>query len=236
MVAYYANVIVKEVRLPSQFAALAPKVRDFLKFHAFGREVDLDSPEILSAISQRLHQMVTIKVFLDVLREKLVQPQEPVLEGVGRKLSSVAPFPWSQAAPECRKTVFNKVACDNNYEVAFARFLDNAKDVAMFGKLPRQFGFSIPYTDTRGNLRHYYPDFVVVDDDGISYLVETKGREDFEVARKDRSATIWAEQATALTGQEWRYVKVLQKDFEDQTPATFADCARVGTLHLSLID
>ncbi len=236
VVAYYANVIVKEVRLPSQFAALAPKVRDFLKFHAFGREVDLDSPEILSAISQRLHQMVTIKVFLDVLREKLVQPQEPVLEGVGRKLSSVAPFPWSQAAPECRKTVFNKVACDNNYEVAFARFLDNAKDVAMFGKLPRQFGFSIPYTDTRGNLRHYYPDFVVVDDDGISYLVETKGREDFEVARKDRSATIWAEQATALTGQEWRYVKVLQKDFEDQTPATFADCARVGTLHLSLID
>ncbi len=235
VVAYYANVIAKEVRLPSQFAALAPKVRDFLKFHAFGREVDLDSPEILSAISQRLHQMVTIKVFLDVLREKLVQPQEPVLEGVGRKLSSVAPFPWSQAAPECRKTVFNKVACDNNYEVAFARFLDNAKDVAMFGKLPRQFGFSIPYTDTRGNLRHYYPDFVVVEDVGISYLVETKGREDIEVARKDRSATIWAEQATALTGQEWRYVKVLQKDFEDQTPATFADCARVGTLHLSLI-
>ncbi len=235
VVAYYANVIAKEVRLPSQFAALAPKVRDFLKFHAFGREVDLDSPEILSAISQRLHQMVTIKVFLDVLREKLVQPQEPVLEGVGRKLSSVAPFPWSQAAPECRKTVFNKVACDNNYEVAFARFLDNAKDVAMFGKLPRQFGFSIPYTDTRGNLRHYYPDFVVVDDVGISYLVETKGREDIEVARKDHSATIWAEQATVLTGQEWRYVKVLQKDLEDQKPATFADCARVGTLHLSLI-
>ena len=236
VVAYYANVIAKEARLPSQFAALAPKVRDFLKLQAFGREVDLDSPEILSAISQPLPQMLTIKVFLDVLREKLVQPQEPVLEGVGRKLSSVAPFPWSQAAPECRKTVFNKVACDNDYEVAFARFLDNANDVATFGKLPRQFGFSIPYTDTRGNLRHYYPDFVVVDDDGISYLVETKGREDIEVARKDRSAIIWAEQATALTGQEWRYVKVLQTDFQEHAPATFADCASASMEQFGLFN
>ncbi|MDE2820543.1 MAG: DEAD/DEAH box helicase family protein [Chloroflexota bacterium] len=105
VVAYYANLIAKEVKLPSQFAALAPKARDYLKYHAFGREVDLDSPEILGAISQRLHQMVTIKAFLNALREKLVQPQEPVLEGAGRRLSSIAPFPWSLAAPECRKTV-----------------------------------------------------------------------------------------------------------------------------------
>ncbi|MCY3977675.1 MAG: DEAD/DEAH box helicase family protein [Chloroflexi bacterium] len=236
VIAYYANIITKEVKLPSQFAALAPKVRDFLKFLAFGREVDLDSPEILRAISQKLHQMVTIKAFLNVLREKLAQPQEPVLESVGRKLSSVEPFPWSQAAPECRKTVFNKVPCDSNFEVTFAKFLDNASDVLLFGKLPRQFGFSIPYTDSRGNLRHYYPDFVVVDDDGVSYLVETKGLEDIEVANKDRSATIWAEQATALTGQEWRYVKVLQIDFQDQAPATFADCVQVSMEQFSLLN
>ena len=80
----------------------------------------MDSREILRAIGQKLHQMVTIKAFLNSLREKLVQPREPVLEGVGRKLSSVEPFPWSQAAPECRKTVFNKVACDNDFEVTFA--------------------------------------------------------------------------------------------------------------------
>ena len=224
VVAYYANIIAKEAKLPSQFAALAPKVRDFLKFRAFGREVDLDSPEALRAISQRLHQMVTIKAFLDVLREKLVQPQEPVLEGVGRKLSSIEPFPWSNNAPACRKTVFNRVPCDSNFEADFARFLDKAPDVARFAKLPLQFGFSIPYTDTRGNLRHYYPDFVVVDHDGVSYLVETKGLEDIEVTRKDRSAIIWTEQATALTGQAWRYVKVLQGGFQDLTPAAFADC------------
>jgi len=236
VVAYYANIIAKEVKLPSQFATLAPKVRDFLKFRAFGTEVDLDSPEILRAISQRLHQMVTMKAFLDALREKLVHPQEPVLEGAGRRLSSIAPFPWSQEAPECRKTIFNKVACDNNFEVAFARFLDNANDVARFGKLPIQFGFSIPYSDSRGNLRHYYPDFVIVDDKDVSYLVETKGREDIEVANKDRSAITWAEQATALTGQEWRYLKVLQTDFQELAPTSFSDCAQLRTVQRSLPD
>ena len=103
------------------------------------------------------------------------------------------------------------------------RFLDNAPDLRLFNKPPIQFGFTIPYTDSRGNLRHYYPDFVVVDDDDVCYLLETKDREDIEVEPKDRSATIWAEQATALTGQVWRSMKVLQSDFHNEAPAIFAN-------------
>ena len=168
-------------------------MRDFLKCVAFGQEVDLDSPEILEAISRPLTRVVTMKVFVDGLRHTLVQDQVPELESAGRWLSSLDPFPWSQEAPECSKTIFNKVPCDNKFEAEFARFLDNAPDVHLFNKLPTQFGFTIPYTDTRGNLRHYYPDFVVVDENRVSYLVETKGREDIEVANKDRSAIVWAE-------------------------------------------
>ncbi len=55
-VAYYADLIARELRLPSHFAALAPEARDFLKHVAFGREVDLDSPPILRAICQPLTQ------------------------------------------------------------------------------------------------------------------------------------------------------------------------------------
>ena len=116
VVSYYAQMIAQELKLPSQFAALAPKVRDFLKCVAFGQEVDLDSPEILEAISRPLTQVVTMKVFLDGLRHTLVQDQVPELESEGRWLSSVDPFPWSQEAPECSKTVFNKVPCDNKFE------------------------------------------------------------------------------------------------------------------------
>lgn len=224
VISYYAQLIAHELKLPSQFAALAPKVRDFLANHLFGQPVDLDQEAVIHGISRRLVMRLTAKVFLDALREKLIRPQEPKVLNVGRLLSGLDPFPWSQAAPVCAKTVFSKVPCDNKFEDRFARFLDNAPDVVRFAKLPQQFGFTIPYTDSRGNLRHYYPDFVAVDQHGTHHLIETKGRVDVEVQHKDRSAITWAERATELTGTDWRYVKVTQKPFEKLAPSTLEDC------------
>jgi type III restriction enzyme len=96
------------------------------------------------------------------------------------------------------------------------------------------FGFTIPYTDSASNLRHYYPDFVAVDTDGTHWLIETKGREDTEVQNKDRSALIWAENATTLTGQTWGYVKVLQASFEAMQPNEFSDLVHLGKMQLKL--
>ncbi|MGN6563153.1 MAG: hypothetical protein ACTHMU_10895 [Thermomicrobiales bacterium] len=188
---------------------------------------------MVRAISQRLVQVVTMRVFIEALKPYLVRPQQPVLEHPGRALGDLAPFPWSQQAPVCRKTVFNKVPCDNLFEDEFARFLDHAADIARFGKLPMPFGFSIPYTDVAGNLRHYYPDFVAVDAEGIHYLIETKGREDRDVRNKDRAAHLWVESAGVLTGQPWAYVKVRQAEFQHLQPTTFADCVYLGQLALS---
>ncbi len=236
IISYYAQIIAQELKMPSQFSVLAPKVRDFLKYRAFGAEVDLDTPEILQAICRRLAQHVTTQEFLKLLRDKLVQPQVAQLEGAARLLSGLAPFPWSQDVANCRKTIFNKVPCDNQFELNFAKFLDNASDVARFSKLPMIFGFTIPYTDAIGNLRHYYPDFVVIDRGDVHYIVETKGREDTEVANKDRAATLWAESATSLTGQDWRYVKVLQREFEQLHPAMFADIEYMGRMQMSMFE
>ena len=47
-------------------------------------------------------------------------------------------------------------------------------------------------------------------DDGIHYLVETKGLEDTNVANKDRAAQLWCENTTRLAGNPWAYLKVLQ--------------------------
>jgi type III restriction enzyme len=73
------------------------------------------------------------------------------------------------------------------------------------------------------NLRSYYPDFVAVEEGGTHWLLETKGQETPEVQRKDEAARRWCEDATALTGTRWRYMKVPQKDFEQLQLATLAD-------------
>ena len=109
------------------------------------------------------------------------------------------------------------------FEKRFARFLQDANDVAAFAKLPDRFGFAIEYTDSVSNLRYYHADFVAVLNEGTHYLIETKGREDPDVSHKDHAAQMWCENASMLTGTRWDYVKVPQKDFEKLEATDFSD-------------
>jgi len=168
-------------------------------------------------------RFVTVDLFVKALRALVVEEQVPKLVAA-RKLSETPPFPYSRPnAFTASKTVFNFAACDNDYEERFARFLQNAEDVTSFAKLPSQFGFAIEYTDSMTSLRYYEPDFVAILDDGSHRLIETKGREDPDVAHKDRAARLWCENATQLTTQRWTYVKIPQAGFDKLQPTAFTD-------------
>ncbi|KAF0107304.1 MAG: Type III restriction-modification enzyme helicase subunit [Anaerolineaceae bacterium] len=222
-VSYYAKRIAQEVKLPSQFAALVPKVQEFLSQRAFGKLVDLDNPTVIKAINSNIAQYVTVQTFVKALRPLVVEEMEPQLLSEGRRLSETPPFPHSRQTLPARNTIFNMVAVGNEFELNFAKFLEKAPDVDRFAKLPDLFGFAIEYTDSNNNLRYYEPDFVAVTIEGTHYLVETKGREDVDVANKDRAAILWCENATRLTGTNWQYVKVPQKEYEKLEPNEFMD-------------
>ncbi|MGH9512530.1 MAG: DEAD/DEAH box helicase family protein [Terriglobales bacterium] len=225
LIGYYARRIAEAVKLPSQFAALAPKVREFFENKAFGRRVDLNDMVTVRAMGTQIASYVCVQEFARVLRELSIAEQEPQLLVPARMLSSCQPFPWSRKVYEANHCVFNMVPCDNDFEKAFARFLDNAEDVNVFAKLPQPFGFSIEYIDPGKNLRSYYPDFVVLDKDGTHWLVETKGMETADVSFKDSAARNWCENATSLTTTAWKYAKVPQKAFEVLQPNRFRDLA-----------
>src|SRR6516165_9329500 len=223
VIGYYARRIAQDVKLPSQFSALAPKVREFLETKAFGGQVTLSEPAMIKAISSNVAQYVTVKTFAEALRKLVIAELEPQLLHAGRPLSETAPFPWSRATLAADKCIFNLVPCDNEFEKEFAQFLQKAPDVQRFAKLPEQFGFAIEYTDSAGNLRYYEPDFVAVTGDGIHYIVETKGLEDTNVANKDRAASLWCENTTRLADKPWAYLKVLQTAYRQLQPTRFED-------------
>ena len=229
VVSYYAKLIAQDVRLPSQFAALAPKVHEFLANKAFGQSVDLSSPEMIKAISTPVAGYLTVKTFAMALRGLVVEELTPTLESAGRKLSETEGFPFSRPVFAAQKTIFNFVAADNEFERDFARFLEESADVAAFAKLPptSRLPFAIEYTDNATNLRFYEPDFVAVLSDDSHWLIETKGREDLGVAHKDRAARIWCENATLLVGIPWNYLKVPQMEFNKLQPGDFAELAIV---------
>jgi type III restriction enzyme len=223
VISYYAKHIAQNVKLPSHFAVIVPRVREYLEERAFGERVNLDDPAIIKAISTNVAHYITVTEFVRALHPLVVESLTPTLVNEGRALSECEPFPWSRPTCNVLKSIFNLVPCDNDFERDFAKFLQDAEDVARFAKLPETFGFAIEYTDPAGNLRYYYPDFVTVLTNGHHYLVETKGQDTTEVAHKDRAAYYWAENATRLTDVTWHYVKVRQKDYEQLRPIDFRD-------------
>ncbi len=230
VIGYYARRIGEAVKLPAQFAALVPRVREFFEHKAFGHSVDLYDPAIVKAMSTAVAHYVCVDVFKKALQALTIEEQKPQLLEPARMLSTCPPFPWSRPVWEGQKCIFNLVPCDNDFEREFAKFLDNAPDVKAFSKLPRAFGFAIEYTDAAMNLRNYEPDFVAVDKAGTHWLLETKGQETTDVLRKDLAAARWCDNASQLSHTEWKYTKVPQKEFQILQPARLAD---LGALQVS---
>lgn len=61
VIGYYARRIAQEVKLPSQFAALAPKVREFFEQKAFGKTVDLDDHATIRAMSSNVAHYICVQ-------------------------------------------------------------------------------------------------------------------------------------------------------------------------------
>ncbi len=225
VIGYYARYISNRCKLPGQFAAIAPKVREWFEHYAFGKTVNLDAPEVIRAMASNVANYVCTDAFVKLLSSLAIAEQTPEAVAPPRRLSELKAFPYSSGRPfyEARKCILNLVPCGNEFERGFARFLDGADDVKAFCKVPDEFGFSIEYTDGSANLRNYFPDFVAVGIDGTHWLLETKGAETEEVRYKDQAARLWCENATALCGTTWRYLKVKQKAFKDLQPDSLAD-------------
>ncbi len=229
VIGYVARQVANDLKLPTQFAYLAPKVKQFFAAKAFGGAVDLDDHAIIEAMSRTPVIHVVRKLFTNALRDKIVEEQTPELLDSGRSLAQTQPFPFSNPnAVAGRKCILNYAPCSNKFESAFARFLDQAPDVVAWCKVPDSFRFRIEYTDQHANLRYYLPDFVVVTADGTRWIAETKGQEGAEVQHKDNAARIWCDNAAQLTGVTWQYIKVPQIDFEKMEAKDFGDVTMLG--------
>ena len=117
-------------------------------------------------------------------------------------------------------------AVGGGFELAFAKFLDAAPDVAALAKNYLAVGFKIDYVRSDGDLSNYIPDFIVRTHDGDVYIVETKGRVDLDVPRKMQRLAQWCVDATTASraegGPAYRFVYVDQEGFEKYRPDRFA--------------
>ncbi|MEW5815655.1 MAG: DEAD/DEAH box helicase family protein, partial [Spirochaetota bacterium] len=213
VMAYSTDQILKQLKIGRAFASFYPLVKKYVIEKLFSEEVDLDDPRVLYMLSSPEVQEQLIKSFVGAFKDMTFVEREPE-KGDFIKLSDTRPFIWSKMVYPANGCIFNYVPCDNDFEVDFAKFIDRAEDVIAFSKIVPKIGFFVEYRDSDGNLRIYYPDFVILSDKNERLIVETKGREDIDVEHKDKRVKLWCEDATKLTKDKWSFKRIDQDAFE----------------------
>lgn len=234
LLASITNRVIGFAKLAGGFSELYPVVRDYVVQRCFGRPVDLDKEEIRSSLRRLSIQEGIARYLARKIGEMTAEKRTIEFEDIGFMLSETTPFTWRRNLPllTCSKTIFNYVATYNDYEKAFAQFLEGrCEDIVRFASLgtTEQEGgtcFRIDYLKPTGATGFYYPDWVAVqqtDEGVVNWILETKGRVWEDTLSKDAAISHWCEKVSEQTDTQWRYLRVNQVKFGDGHFSSFWD-------------
>jgi Restriction endonuclease len=198
VVGWFAKSIKDDLRLVGGYDVLFGKLKRFIENGLFATPVSLDDPNVL----RNLSEVAVTRALFDTIKgaiNRLTVHDSGDTHVIDRiKLSETRPqVVRRREAIEATKSLLNKVAGDNPFELAFAKFLEGASDVQAFYKNSEATNFTIEYQSAGGGIvRDYRPDFVVRDTAGTIWIIETKGREDLDDPRKWERLKLWCEDAS----------------------------------------
>jgi type III restriction enzyme len=230
VVGFYARQLLRELRLVGGYDVLYGKVKAFIRERLFAPSpVDLEDPVVLRNLSEPEAGKILFDSFKTAINALTIRESGTTHIEDRIRLRDTRPFrtehrPYLQP----RKSLFSRIVGEpraGGFELAFARFLDDAPDVAAFAKNYLAVGFKLDYVKADGDLSNYIPDFIVRTTDGTVWIVETKGREELDLPRKMARLRQWCEDATLASraegGPDYRFVYVDQEGFERNPPKDF---------------
>ena len=231
VIGYFAQAIMKELRLVSGYDILYGKVKDFIQNYLFEQKVSLDDLNVLRNLSEPEATKTIIESFKKHINDLTVLDKGEAEIRDYIKISKCRPFVVKdQGYIVPRKSIFNKIIADNNLELEFANFLEGCEDIVSYVKNYFAVHFKIDYRNTEGAISEYYPDFIVKLLGKKIYVVETKGREDLDDPLKIERLKQWCEdinKAQNIVNYQMLYVK--QEEFEKYKPKNFSELIKIFT-------
>ncbi|MEI6349531.1 MAG: DEAD/DEAH box helicase family protein [Verrucomicrobiota bacterium] len=232
VVAFFARQLLKDLRLVGGYDVLYGKVKTFMREHLFTPStVDLEDPVVLRNLSEPEAGKILYDSFKVAINALTIADTGSTHIEDRIRLRETRPFrtehrPYLVA----KKSIFTKIvgeAHSGGFELSFAAFLDAASDVSAFAKNYLAVGFKLDYVKADGDLSNYVPDFFVKTADGVTWIVETKGRKELDLPQKMARLRQWCADATAAedNGTRYDFVCVDQDGFEKHPPKTFAALA-----------
>ena len=223
VIGYFAQTVMKELRLVSGYDVLYGKIKAFVQTELFDRTVDLEDPNTLRNLSELAATKTLIETFKKAINALTVRDKGDAEIRDTIKLRQTRPFvvkDQSYLVP--KKSVFNRVIGDNDLELRFANFLENCPDVVSYAKNYFAVHFKLDYVNADGNISNYYPDFLVKLSDKKIVIVETKGQEDLDVSPKMERLRQWCEDINRVQSTvQYDFVYVDEEGFDKFSPSTF---------------
>jgi type III restriction enzyme len=222
---YFAQTIMKDLRLVSGYDVLYGKVKAFVETELFDKPVEIDDPNTLRNLSELSATRTIIEGFKKAINALTVRDRGDAEIRDTIKLRQTRPFVVKeQGYLVPKKSIFNRIIGDSHLELLFASFLDSCSDVAAYAKNYFAVNFKLDYVNADGNISNYYPDFIVRLADGRTVVVETKGLEDLDVPLKMARLRQWCEDINAAQSDaEFDFAYVDEEGFKKHTPKSFKD-------------
>lgn len=231
VIGFFTQQVMRELRIVSGFDILYGKVKEFIKFYLFTREVDLDDPVTIRNLSEIEPQKVLLETFKKKINELTVVERGDAEIKDYIKISKTRPFvAKDQKFLIPQKSLFNKIIGDSELELKFASFLENCNDIISYIKNYLAVHFKIDYIDAQGNISNFYPDFIVKYKVNEIYIIETKGREDLDDLLKIDRLRLWCDDINKLENgirYNWLYIK--EEEFLKYQPNSFSSLITLFT-------
>ena len=222
---YFAQTIMKELRLFSGYDVLYGKVKQFVRDELFTQEVDLDSPNTLRNLSELEATKTIVETMKKAINDLTVKDKGDAEIRDIIKLRKTRPFMVKeQASLIPQKSIFSRIVGDSHFELQFASFLEKCPDVISYAKNYFAVNFKLDYINADGDISNYYPDFIVKLLGSKVVIVETKGQEDLDVPLKMERLRQWcADINQAQSEIQFDFVFADQESFEKYGPKNFQD-------------
>lgn len=223
VIGYFAQVIMKDLRLVSGYDVLYGKVKEFIGQYLFTFAVDIDDLNTIRNLSELEATKMIIETFKKKINDLTIQDKGSAEIRDYIKLRQTRPFVVKeQGYLMAQKSVFNKIVGDSHLELLFASFLEKCDDIISYAKNYFAVNFRIDYVNADGNISNYYPDFIVKTSSREICIVETKGLEDLDVPLKMERLRKWCEDINAIQNKIYfNYVFVEEEEFEKYAPKSF---------------
>jgi len=223
VIGYFAQSIMKDLRLVSGYDVLYGKVKAFVQEELFDRPVELEDPNTLRNLSEPAATKTLIETFKKAINALTVRDKGDAEIRDTIKLRQTRPFvAKDQGYLVPKKSVFNRIIGDSQLELRFAAFLDDCSDVVSFAKNYLAVHFKLDYVNAVGDISNYYPDFMVKLSDKRIVIVETKGQGDLDVPLKMARLAQWCEDINRVQSDvEYDFVYVDEESFEKYKPTSF---------------